>query len=42
MGSEMCIRDSIPDVEVVGEPDYLKSGFINGIKHMNVEFTPVG
>ena len=32
----------IPDVEVVGEPDYLKSGFINGIKHMNVEFTPVG
>ena len=31
----------LPDIKVVGEPDYLRSGFINGIKHMDVEFTPV-
>lgn len=30
----------LPDIEVVGEPDYLRSNFINGIKHMTVEFTP--
>lgn len=30
----------LPDIEVVGEPDYLRSNFINGIKHMQVEFTP--
>ncbi len=32
----------LPDISVVGEPDYLRSNFINGIKHLNVEFTPVG
>lgn len=32
----------LPDIAVVGEPDYLRSNFINGIKHLNVEFTPVG
>ncbi|MFT4988406.1 MAG: cytochrome P450 [Acidimicrobiales bacterium] len=31
----------LPDIAVVGEPDYLRSNFINGIKHLNVEFTPV-
>jgi len=30
----------IPDITVVGEPDYLRSHFINGIKHMTTEFTP--
>lgn len=30
----------LPDVEVTGEPDYLRSPFINGIKHMTAEFTP--
>ncbi len=30
----------LPDIEVVGEPDYLRSSFINGIKHMTAEFTP--
>jgi len=30
----------LPDVKVVGEPDYLRSSFINGIKHMTVEYTP--
>jgi len=31
----------LPDIAVVGEPDYLRSNFINGIKHLDVEFTPV-
>ena len=30
----------LPDIEVAGEPDYLCSNFINGIKHMTAEFTP--
>ncbi len=30
----------LPDIEAVGEPDYLRSNFINGIKHMTAEFTP--
>ena len=32
----------LPDVEVVGEPAYLASMFINGIKHLPCEFTPGG
>jgi len=31
----------LPDIAMVGEPDYLRSNFINGIKHLQVEFTPV-
>jgi len=30
----------LPDIQAVGEPDYLRSGFINGIKHLTAEFTP--
>jgi len=30
----------LPDIQMVGEPDYLRSNFINGIKHMTAEFTP--
>jgi cytochrome P450 len=30
----------LPDIAMSGEPDYLQSGFINGIKRMPVEFTP--
>jgi cytochrome P450 len=30
----------LPDIEAVGEPDYLSSTFINGIKSQNVRFTP--
>jgi cholest-4-en-3-one 26-monooxygenase len=30
----------MPDIELVGEPDYLRSNFIGGIKHMPVVFTP--
>ena len=32
----------VPDLEVVGEPAYLASMFINGIKHLPCEFTPGG
>ena len=32
----------IPDIRVAGEPAQLRSAFINGIKHLPVEFTPGG
>jgi cytochrome P450 len=31
----------LPDIRVTSEPQYLLSPFIHGIKHMDVEFTPV-
>ncbi len=31
----------LPDLELVGPPDRLRSNFINGIKHLPVTFTPV-
>jgi cytochrome P450 len=33
--------ERLPDIQVVGEPDRLRSSFINGIKHMECTFTPV-
>jgi cytochrome P450 len=30
----------VPDIHAVGEPDRLRSNFINGIKHLPVEWTP--
>jgi methyl-branched lipid omega-hydroxylase len=30
----------MPDIHSVGEPDRLRSGFINGIKHLRAEWTP--
>jgi cytochrome P450 len=30
----------LPDIRVAGEPDWLQSFFIHGIKHMRCEFTP--
>ncbi len=39
MFSELLRR--LPDIRAVGEPDRLRSGFINGIKHMRAEWTPV-
>ncbi len=30
----------LPDIRSVGEPDRLRSGFINGIKHLRAEWTP--
>jgi cytochrome P450 len=32
----------LPDLEVTGEPAYLSSNFIDGIKHLPCEFTPGG
>jgi cytochrome P450 len=32
----------LPDIEAVGEPDRLRSNFINGVKHLRAEFTPAG
>ena len=29
----------LPDLEVVGEPDHLRSSFINGIKRLPVRLT---
>src|SRR5919106_385624 len=31
----------MPDIHSVGEPERLRSGFINGIKHLHVEWAPV-
>jgi cytochrome P450 len=33
--------ERLPDIEAVGEPDRLRSPFINGIKHLDCKFTPV-
>jgi methyl-branched lipid omega-hydroxylase len=33
--------ERLPDIVSVGEPDRLRSPFINGIKHLGCEFTPV-
>lgn len=32
----------LPDIEATGEPERLRSSFINGIKHLPVAFTPQG
>jgi methyl-branched lipid omega-hydroxylase len=34
--------ERLPDIQAVGEPDRLLSPFINGIKHLDCSFTPVG
>lgn len=31
---------TLPDLEIVGEPDRLRSNFVHGIKHMACRFTP--
>jgi cytochrome P450 len=33
--------ERLPDIESVGDPDRLRSPFINGIKHLQCTFTPV-
>jgi cytochrome P450 len=30
----------LPDIHSVGEPDFLRANFLNGIKHLPCEFTP--
>lgn len=39
MFEELLTR--LPDLEITGEPAYLQSNFINGIKRMPASFTPV-
>jgi cholest-4-en-3-one 26-monooxygenase len=34
------VLDRLPDIQLAGEPQRLRSNFINGIKHMPVTFTP--
>jgi cytochrome P450 len=34
------IVNRMPDMELEGEVEYLRSNFIGGIKHMPVRFTP--
>ena len=34
------VLDRLPDMQLAGEPQRLRSNFINGIKHMPVTFTP--
>jgi cytochrome P450 len=33
--------ERLPDIVSAGEPDRLRSSFINGIKHLDCTFTPV-
>jgi hypothetical protein len=35
-----AILTALPDIHTVAEPDYLRSNFIHGIKHLKAEFTP--
>jgi cytochrome P450 len=32
--------DLLPDIRAVGEPEFLRSNFLHGIKHLRAEFTP--
>jgi methyl-branched lipid omega-hydroxylase len=36
------LHQRLPDILATGEPDRLRSNFINGIKHLRAEFTPGG
>ena len=37
-----AIADVMPDITPVGEPERLKSGWLNGIKHWQVDYTGAG
>ncbi len=39
MFDELLTR--LPDIEVSGEPEFLQSNFIHGIKRMPASFTPI-
>ncbi len=34
-----AIADVMPDIKPIGEPERLKSGWLNGIKHWQVDYT---
>ena len=33
-----AIADAIPDLESIGKPERLRSGWLNGIKHWQVDY----
>jgi cholest-4-en-3-one 26-monooxygenase len=35
-----ALAERLPDIRATGEPSYLRSNFIGGVKHLPVEFTP--
>lgn len=37
-----AIADVMPDIKPIGEPERLKSGWLNGIKHWQVDYTGAG
>jgi cholest-4-en-3-one 26-monooxygenase len=37
-----AIADAMPDIKPVGDPQRLKSGWLNGIKHWQVDYTGAG
>jgi len=37
-----AIADHMPDIAALGEPQRLRSGWLNGIKHWNVDYTGAG
>ncbi|WP_078358189.1 cytochrome P450 [Mycobacteroides chelonae] len=37
-----AIADHLPDLASAGEPDRLRSGWLNGVKHWEVDFCPAG
>ena len=34
------LAERLPDITLAGEPQYLRSNFIGGVKHMPVRYTP--
>ena len=36
------LLDRLPDIQLAGDVQRLRSNFINGIKHMPVTFSPAG
>jgi cholest-4-en-3-one 26-monooxygenase len=37
-----AVADHMPDLKPIGEPERLRSGWLNGIKHWQVDYTPAG
>ncbi|MCC9185986.1 steroid C27-monooxygenase, partial [Mycolicibacterium mageritense] len=37
-----AVADHMPDLKPIGEPERLKSGWLNGIKHWQVDYTGTG
>ncbi|MFB1294633.1 cytochrome P450 [Mycobacterium sp. pW049] len=37
-----AVADAMPDLKPIGEPERLKSGWLNGIKHWQVDYTGTG